>query len=56
MKERGVVRLSSLPGRESLCKQKPKGVARMKQGGKGFEWSNASRGSKSLEALHSRVR
>jgi hypothetical protein len=44
MKGRGAVRWSSLPERETLRKQKPKGVIRMKQGGKGYRRNNASRG------------
>jgi hypothetical protein len=56
MKGMGVVRLSSLPDRETLCKLKPKGVTRMKQGEKGCGRSKASGGRESLEALHSRVR
>jgi hypothetical protein len=37
MKGRVAVRLASLPGRENLRRHKPKGVTRMKQGGKGYE-------------------
>jgi hypothetical protein len=44
MKGMGVVRLPSLPDRETLCKHKPKGVTRMKQGEKGFGRSKASGG------------
>jgi hypothetical protein len=44
MEGMGAVRFSSLPDRETLCKQKPKGVTRMKQGEKGCGRSKASRG------------
>jgi hypothetical protein len=44
MKGKAVVRPTSLPGRENLRKQKPKGVTRTKQGGKGYGRSKASRG------------
>jgi hypothetical protein len=43
-KDRIVVRRVRLPGRESLWRQKPKGVSRMKQGETGFGWKKASRG------------
>jgi hypothetical protein len=56
MKGQGVVRRSSLPGRENLRKQKPRGVTRTKQGGKGYRRNKASRGRESLKAQHSRVR
>jgi hypothetical protein len=56
MKGRDTVRCSSQLDRENLRKQKPKGVARMKQGGSGYRRNKASRGLENLKAQHSRVR
>jgi len=44
MKGRCVETRIPLPGRENLCKRKPKGATGMKQGWKGRGWNKASRG------------